>query len=118
MNTTLWIIQGVLTAFFIYASLSKLLQTREQQIKKIPEMSHLTGTQVKLIGLAELLGAIGVTAPMLSGVCPILTPFAGVGLAFIMLSATIFHVVYRSYKPIVFTTVLLFLSGFVAYFRF
>jgi len=118
MNTTLYVIQGVLTAFFIYASLSKLLQTRDQQIKRIPEMSHLSGTQVKLIGLAELLGAIGVTAPMLLGVSPILIPFAAVGLALIMLSATIFHIVHRSYKPIVFTATLMFLSAFVACRRF
>jgi hypothetical protein len=118
MNTTLWIIQGVLSAFFIYASLSKLLQTKEQQMTRVPEMGHLTAAQVKLIGLAELFGAIGVTAPMLLGVCPILTPVAAIGLAVIMLNATIFHIVVQSYKPIVFTVVLMFLSALVAYYRF
>jgi hypothetical protein len=118
MNTTLWVVQGILTAFFIYASLSKLLQTKEQQIKRIPEMSHLTGLQVKLIGLAELAGAIGITAPLLLGVCPILTPIAGVGLASVMFSATIFHVAIKSYKAIGFTVVLMLMAAFVAYGRF
>ncbi len=118
MTTTVWIVQGVLCAFFIYASLSKLLQTKEQQEKRIPEMSHLTGLQVKLIGLAELLGAIGIIIPMLLGVLAILTPMAAVGLALVMLSATTFHIIYRSYKPVVFTLIIMLLAVFVAYGRF
>lgn len=40
MNTTLYVMQGVLTAFFLYASLSKLLQSRDQQIKRIPWLAE------------------------------------------------------------------------------
>ncbi len=118
MNTALWIVQGILSAFFIYASLSKLLQKKEQQVKRIPEMRYVGGGLVKLIGLAELMGAIGILVPMLLGVLKVLTAWAAVGLALIMLSATLFHVVIKSYRPIVFTAVIMFLAVFVAYGRF
>ena len=119
MNIALWIMQGLLAAFFLYAGLSKIIRTREQQIEKLPQMSELTALQQKLIGIAETLGAIGVIVPMLTGICPVLTPIAAVGLAFIMFSAAIYHIVgYKQYSVAAFTLTVMFLAAFVAFGRF
>ncbi|MCU1442357.1 MAG: putative rane protein [Cryobacterium sp.] len=47
---------------------------------------------VKLIGLAEVLGAIGLILPVLTGIAPVLSPIAGIGLAAIMIGAAVVHV--------------------------
>ena len=38
-------------------------------------------TQIKMIGAAEVAGAIGLIAPVATGILPVLTPIAGVCLA-------------------------------------
>jgi putative oxidoreductase len=47
---------------------------------------------VRFIGAAELLGGLGLILPAATGVKPVLTPLAGVGLAMLMLLAMIFHI--------------------------
>ena len=47
---------------------------------------------VRVIGVAELLGGLGLILPAATRVKPMLTPLAGVGLAMVMLLATIFHI--------------------------
>jgi predicted PurR-regulated permease PerM len=42
---------------------------------------------VKLLGLAELLGAVGLIVPQLTGIAPVLTPIAAAGLLLILLGA-------------------------------
>ena len=42
---------------------------------------------VKAIGAAELLGAVGLILPLATGIAPILTPLAAVGLTVLMIGA-------------------------------
>jgi hypothetical protein len=46
---------------------------------------------VKLIALAEVIGAFGLILPMLTGIAPVLTPIAAIALAVIMVGAAIVH---------------------------
>jgi hypothetical protein len=46
---------------------------------------------VRLVGISELLGAIGLIVPQLTGIAPVLTPIAASGLAFIMVTAAVYH---------------------------
>jgi len=46
----------------------------------------------RLIGIAEILGALGLILPLLTGIAPILTPIAAVCLAVLMVGATVVHV--------------------------
>jgi hypothetical protein len=47
---------------------------------------------VCVIGVAELLGGLGLILPAATRVKPMLTPLAGVGLAMVLLLATMFHI--------------------------
>ena len=47
---------------------------------------------VTFIGGSELLGGLGLLLPALTHILPWLTPLAAVGLAVIMLLATLFHI--------------------------
>lgn len=46
---------------------------------------------IKLIGAAEVTGALGIILPAASGVLPMLTPVAGVALAALMGGAAVVH---------------------------
>jgi hypothetical protein len=85
MNVTLWIIQALLAALFAFAGGMKLVLPAEQ----------LTGGPVALsvaflrfIGIAEVLGALGLILPGLLRIWTALTPLAAAGLVVIMIGAT------------------------------
>ena len=93
MNTVLWILQGLLAFAFLAAGGNKLAQPREKLMAN-PMMAwanDFTESQIKLIGLAEVLGAIGLIAPMATGILPILTPIAAIALALLMGGAVSTH---------------------------
>ena len=69
---------------------------------------------VRLVGLLELLGAVGVILPAVTGVLPWLTPLAAVGLALIMLSAIVFHLSRRERANALGLSLVLAVAVFVA----
>lgn len=84
-NITLWVIQSLLAALFLFAGISKFLMPAE-------EMTKGTGFSLGFlyfIGAVEALGAIGLIVPMLVRIKPALTPLAAAGLAIIMLGAVV-----------------------------
>lgn len=69
------------------------------------------------IGVAEILGGVGLIAPAATGILPWLTPLAAAALALVMLLARGFHAMRREYPNIVNNLVLLAVAAFVAYGR-
>ena len=117
MNTTLWIAQGILGAF-IMAGIIKSTQPKEKLKDRMPWVNDYSDNQVKLIGISELLGGIGVIVPWLTGIAPILTPIAALGLALIMVLAAVYHLKHKEYPAIAFNVFFLALAVLVAYGRF
>ena len=72
---------------------------------------------VTFIGIAELAGAIGLILPALTGIFPVLTTWAAVGLATIMVLATGFHLFRGEVSHAVVTVILLALAAFVIFAR-
>jgi uncharacterized membrane protein YphA (DoxX/SURF4 family) len=91
MNVVLWIIAGLLAAAFLAAGLMKVTGKREQLLEKMPWVEDFSQGQVKAIGALEALGAIGLILPAATGIAPILTPLAAVGLALTMIGAVVVH---------------------------
>jgi DoxX-like family len=93
MNKTLWALQMLLALAFAAAGTTKLLTPRAQLVAN-PNMAwaeDFSDVQIKLIGAAEVAGAIGLVAPMAAGLLPVLTPVAGAGLALLMGGAASTH---------------------------
>jgi hypothetical protein len=82
----LWIIQGLLALLFLFAGGMKLVQPIEVLTAQAP----LPGLFLRFIGVAEVLGALGLILPGLLRIRPGLTPLAAAGLVIIMVGATIF----------------------------
>jgi hypothetical protein len=72
---------------------------------------------IRFIGVCELLGAIGVVVPWLTGIRPGLTPLAAAGLAVIMIGATVLNLTTTVPALAIFTAILGLLAAFIAYSR-
>ncbi len=68
---------------------------------------------VRFIGVAELLGGIGLILPAIMGIQSWLTIAAALGLVVVMVSASFFHASRREYQNIGMNVVLLLLAAFV-----
>ena len=83
-NASLWTIQGLLAALFLFAGGMKLVMP----VAVLAQQSHLPGLFMKFIGVCEVLGAIGLIVPSLTRIQQRLTPLAAAGLVIIMIGAT------------------------------
>lgn len=117
MNIALWIVQVLLGGMFIMAGVMHAFQY-ERARASLPWVNDVPRGLTTFIGIAELLGGLGLLLPALTGILPWLTPLAAAGLALIMLLAMGFHASRREWPAIGINAVLLVLAVFVAYGRF
>ncbi len=94
MNKLLWTVQALIALAFAGAGGTKLA-TPPATLRANPQMAwsqDFEDGQIKAIGSAEVAGALGLIVPAATGIAPVLTPVAGVGLAVLMGGATATHV--------------------------
>jgi protein-S-isoprenylcysteine O-methyltransferase Ste14 len=113
MNIVLWIAQVLLLFMYGFAGSTKVFNTAKAR-ESMTWTEGRTDNFVHFVGVAELLGALGMILPMLTGILPWLTPLAGVGLALIQILAIVTeHLPKKEYKILPFNLVLLALAVFV-----
>lgn len=118
MNTTLWIVQGLLTFVFLMAGFMKVSRSKDQLASQMAWVEDFSQSQIRMIGFTEILGALGLVLPMITGILPTLTPIAAIGFVLLMLGATTTHL-RRGENPMAMMTIALALmAAFVAYGRF
>ncbi len=118
MGIALWVAQVLLAVAFLGAGAMKLSQPKEKLVKNMAWVEDFSQPMVRLIGAAEVLGAIGVVLPALTGILPWLSPLAALGLVLLMLGAALTHLRRTEYGNIAMNAVLLVLAAFVVYGRF
>jgi len=118
MNTALWIVQILLAVAFLGAGVMKATQPREKLEKGLPWVADFSTPVVRFIGVAEVLGGLGLVLPAATGIAPVLTPIAATGLAVTMVLAAVVHARRKEYQAIGINAVLLLLTVFVAWGRF
>jgi uncharacterized membrane protein YphA (DoxX/SURF4 family) len=109
----LWIVQGLLALTFLFAGSMKLVLPLEALTEQMP----LPGLFVRFIGVAEVLGAIGLILPGLLRMRQGLTPLAAVGLVIIMSGATVLTLANGDVAPALIPLAVGLLAAFVAYGR-
>lgn len=92
MGIVTWVLQFLLAIAFIGAGLMKLSTPKERLVERMEWARGVTPRGIKLIGLVELLGGIGLVLPALTGILPWLTTLSAIGLAIAMLLAIFTHV--------------------------
>jgi len=113
MTYPLWIVQGLLALLFLWAGGIKLVLPLEALAGPVP----LPGLFVRFIGVAEVLGAIGLILPGLLRIRPGLTSLAAAGLVIIMIGATVVTLVGGIIPAALISLVVGLLAAFVAYGR-
>jgi len=114
MHAWLWVLQVLLAAAFFahgWLFLMPPASLVEQMNASLPRWFQL------FLGVAEVLAAIGLTLPGLTGVMPWLVPCASAGIMIVMIAATIFHLMRGETGSAVVTLALLAMASFVAYMR-
>ncbi len=119
MNIALWASAGLLALIFLAAGSLKLSQPKAKLAASgMGWAADMSAGTVKLIGAAEVLGAIGLVLPPLVNIAAVLAPVAAVGLAITMVGAIVVHLQRKEYQGLVAPVVLLVLAVFVAVGRF
>ena len=114
MNIVLWILQILLAvAFFAHGWL--LLwpppDIAAQMNAELPRWFWI------LLGIAEIAAAVGITLPGVTRILPWLVVWSAAGIAFVMVAATIWHVVRGEISSALITLVLLGMASYVVWMR-
>ena len=113
MNIALWVTQGLLAAMYLLAGTMKTFQTSRarQQMSWAEERSD---GFIRFVGISEILGALGLILPLVTGLLPWLTILAAIGLTVIQLLAIFTeHLPRKEFNVIPFNIVLVALAVFV-----
>jgi uncharacterized membrane protein YphA (DoxX/SURF4 family) len=119
MNLALWIVAIVLAAVFAASGLMKQFVPKDKLVTSGQGWAQdFSPTNIRLIGLAEILGAIGLVLPAAVRIAPILVPLAAVGLALVMAGAVVVNARRKDGATIAVNLVLIAVAVFVAWGRF
>lgn len=113
---SLWVVQVLVALGFGMAGFMKATAPLETLAANMTWVTAMPGL-VRFIGVAELLGALGMILPAATRLRPVLTPAAGLGLVIIMVLAALFHLTRGEFSAIGANAVLGLLAGFVAWGR-
>jgi uncharacterized membrane protein YphA (DoxX/SURF4 family) len=113
LNVSLWVLQVLLAMLFMFAGVMKFVMSIEEMTKQIA----LPGWFLHFIGIAEILGAIGLVLPGILRIRTGLTPLAAAALVGIMIGATAVNLKTGQRGAALTTVILGLLLAFVAYKR-
>ena len=89
MNIAVWVAQILLVVVFLGAGAVKAVQPKEKIVKSLAWAADFSPVAITLIGVVEVLGALGLALPAVTGIATVLTPLAAMGLAIVMLGAIV-----------------------------
>jgi len=113
MNYALWTVQVLLALLFLFTGGMKLVLP----LDKLTGPVALPGWFTRFIGVAEVLGAVGLILPSLLRISPWLTPLAALGLILVLIGAIWVTLAGGMTGAALFTLVVGLLLAFVAYGR-
>jgi DoxX-like family len=97
-NVGLWIAQGVLVAVFGFSAAVKGTQPKQRVLQLgMTGVVNIPVPLMRFTAMCEVFGVIGLVLPHATGVAPILTPAAAIGLCIIMIAAAVIHL--RLHEP-------------------
>ena len=118
VHVALWILQLSLAVVFAIAGWTKLVEAGQPLKAAVPWIADVPAPLVKLIGLSEILGALGLVFPSLTRIRPHLTPVAASCLTTVMMLAIAFHLYRGDTAVVILPAAFALASAVVAYGRF
>lgn len=86
-----WIVAGLLAVFYLYSGGVKILRSKDALRPMMAWVDDMPLAAVRAIGAIEVLGALGLVVPPLTGVAPWLALAAAMGLVAVQVGAGILH---------------------------
>lgn len=118
LHVALWVVQVLLALAFFGAGATKLTQPLDQLVANgMTFVTYTPAAVVRFIGLAEVLGAIGLILPAATRLVPRLTGVAAAALTVVMVLAVGVHVTHGEIAGVGPAVFLGGLSAFVAWGR-
>lgn len=118
MNTTLWVIQGIVATALTASGVIIMALSKEKLAKKLSWVNEYSDGMRYFICISKILGAIGLMLPMYLNILPILTPISACFIALFMVFAMRYHFKTKEYKDVPATVIFFCLAVFIAYNRF
>lgn len=114
MNAALWVAQIILAGIFALSGTAKLTMSRERLLATGQTgIAMFPMPVVRFTAASEMLAAVGLVAPGLTGMALILTPLAAAGLCVVMVGAAWAHTRLHERRAVAVNIVLLGLAAFV-----
>jgi uncharacterized membrane protein len=113
MEIAVWIVSGLLALMYLFAGFTKTFTPLDKlrvQMGWVDSMKNWT----RLVGIVEILGAIGLILPRLLDIAPWLSVAAAFGLVIVQVLAIPLHLRRHEAKSLPFNIVLLLAALFVA----
>lgn len=107
MDVVYWILAALLAALYLYAGGKKITQSRERLRPMMGWVDQVPMPLVRILGVLEVLGAVGLVLPRVTGVAPWLSVAAAIGLALVQVGGIALHLSRGEARLIGFNIVLL-----------
>jgi hypothetical protein len=111
MTVAYWVIAALLALFYLYSGGVKVLRSPDQLRPMMGWIDAVPLRLVRTIGVLEVLGALGLVLPPLTGIAPALALAAAVGLVLIQVGGISLHLRRGEAKLIGLNIALLVLAG-------
>jgi hypothetical protein len=118
MTIAVWIVSGLLALAYLAAGGQKIAVAKDKAFTTFAFAESLGLPVLRAVGVVEVLGAIGLIVPALTGIAPILTAIAAAGLVLVQIFAVIIHSRRGEFTALPVNVVLLLLALFIAIARF
>lgn len=117
LNFWLWVAAVLLAGLYLLVGFMKSTQPPEKLAAQMNGWPEQYPRLLRFVGVAEVLGAIGLILPLATGILTWLTPLAALGLSIIQVLAIGFHLRRGEMQVLPVNVVLLALSLFVLWGR-
>jgi uncharacterized membrane protein len=113
MEIALWIAAALIALAYLVSGGMKLV-VPERYRASAPWTEGVSTTVIRVVGVVELLGAIGIVLPQLTGIgAPLLTILAAGGLVLVQVVAIVIHLRRKEFNSLPVNLVLLLIPLFV-----
>ncbi|MFF2052610.1 DoxX family protein [Leifsonia sp. NPDC058194] len=115
MIVAYWIVAGILAFFYLYSGGIKVVRSRDGLRPMMGWVDDMPFAFVRVIGALEVLAALGLILPPLTGIAPWLALVAAIGLVLVQIGGLIVHLRRGEVRIIGINVGLLVLAGVAAW---
>lgn len=88
METTVWILKSIIALIFILTGFAKIFFSKDKLLTKgMKGLTNIDEKQIKVAGILEVLGSVGLIMPTLLNIYPILSAVSAICLGLTMIVA-------------------------------